>query len=192
MIRVDCPSCQASFTVDKSEAGKKTRCPSCGQRIQVPNPKDQTLASILMPPGALPPDTSPAISPDKTIELTQEWEDAEPERAEEFHVDLIDMLASPLPRKRPRPEAIPSPDETIVPAPRSRRFADEDGSNEKEAPPKPRRREGAIDPNLAWLADFARDSPGYRPCTHRLQLGSAPRSVWRRAWRFWIEKGRLL
>jgi predicted Zn finger-like uncharacterized protein len=36
-IRFACPSCQASYTVDDKNAGKKARCAKCGEPIDIPN-----------------------------------------------------------------------------------------------------------------------------------------------------------
>jgi predicted Zn finger-like uncharacterized protein len=50
MIRFACPSCQAAYSVDDQKAGKKSKCPKCGQRIEVPTPqRDVTSMGILLP-----------------------------------------------------------------------------------------------------------------------------------------------
>src|SRR5687767_5833597 len=37
-IKYNCPRCKAALESPVSEAGIKKPCPSCGQRLQVPNP----------------------------------------------------------------------------------------------------------------------------------------------------------
>lgn len=50
MIRFACPSCQAAYSVDDQKAGKKSKCPKCGQRIEVPTPqREVTSMGILLP-----------------------------------------------------------------------------------------------------------------------------------------------
>jgi hypothetical protein len=38
MIRFACPACQQVFDAPDRGAGRKVSCPSCGQRLQIPNP----------------------------------------------------------------------------------------------------------------------------------------------------------
>ncbi|HZU35413.1 MAG TPA: zinc-ribbon domain-containing protein [Gemmataceae bacterium] len=58
MIRFACPSCQSEYTVPVRNVGKKTVCPKCGQRLQVPVPRrDKTVLGRLV--DQLPPE-SPA------------------------------------------------------------------------------------------------------------------------------------
>ncbi|OAI45068.1 hypothetical protein AYO44_13170 [Planctomycetaceae bacterium SCGC AG-212-F19] len=58
MIRFACPSCQTAFNVDPSKAGLRTKCPKCGQRVAVPQPRDVTLPGILLT-GSPPADDTP-------------------------------------------------------------------------------------------------------------------------------------
>jgi predicted Zn finger-like uncharacterized protein len=62
MIRFACPSCQSAFSVADDKAGLKTKCPQCGQRVEVPNPRNVTMAGGLLPPES-PPVPSPAVAP---------------------------------------------------------------------------------------------------------------------------------
>lgn len=48
MIAFSCPRCNHGVTRHESEAGSKVACPSCGQRLQVPqSPHDKTLLGQL-------------------------------------------------------------------------------------------------------------------------------------------------
>lgn len=54
MISFRCPRCQCQLTRADNEGGWKTSCPSCGQRLQIPQvskSKDQTLLGELQGPG---------------------------------------------------------------------------------------------------------------------------------------------
>jgi ribosomal protein S27E len=42
-----CPTCQARLTVPISSAGNKINCAECGQRLQVPNPRNKTVLGEL-------------------------------------------------------------------------------------------------------------------------------------------------
>jgi predicted Zn finger-like uncharacterized protein len=37
-IRFACPTCNAALSAPDSKAGAQTRCPKCGQTIEVPPP----------------------------------------------------------------------------------------------------------------------------------------------------------
>lgn len=53
-IRVSCPSCSASFKVKDEYAGKRGKCPQCGNPIRIPT-GDGPGDTIKMPPGAFLP-----------------------------------------------------------------------------------------------------------------------------------------
>src|SRR5215218_4585519 len=38
-IRFACPACKTAYTVNDRDAGKKSECKTCGQRLQVPAPQ---------------------------------------------------------------------------------------------------------------------------------------------------------
>jgi len=42
-ISFTCPSCQSQYTVNNDDAGKKSNCKKCGQRLQVPAPPKATI-----------------------------------------------------------------------------------------------------------------------------------------------------
>lgn len=49
-IRFSCPSCKSIFTVSVAEAGTKTECNVCGQRIKIPAPQKQhTVLGEIVP-----------------------------------------------------------------------------------------------------------------------------------------------
>src|SRR5262249_28545151 len=51
VIRCICPRCKSTLEVPERNAGKKGRCPSCGQRLRVPlPPPNKTLLAPLAPP----------------------------------------------------------------------------------------------------------------------------------------------
>src|SRR5262245_14592042 len=54
MISFRCPRCQCQLTRADNESGCETSCPSCGQRLQIPQvskSKDQTLLGEVQGPG---------------------------------------------------------------------------------------------------------------------------------------------
>lgn len=53
-IRVSCHSCSASFKVKDEYAGKRGKCPQCGNPVVVPEGVGPT-GTIKMPPGAFLP-----------------------------------------------------------------------------------------------------------------------------------------
>lgn len=68
-LSLSCPVCKKPFTIDSNFSGQKLACPSCGQRIQVPEvpkPSDKTMLAVENPGFELLPDTPPPfIPPDK-------------------------------------------------------------------------------------------------------------------------------
>lgn len=50
MISFNCPQCARVFTVNDDLAGRMTKCPACGQRLQVPSVISVDLAPSLPPP----------------------------------------------------------------------------------------------------------------------------------------------
>lgn len=46
-IRFACPVCKTSYSVADSDAGKKSDCKSCGQRLQVPTPAAPRMRTVL-------------------------------------------------------------------------------------------------------------------------------------------------
>lgn len=58
-IRFACPVCKTEYTVNDREAGEKSECKVCGQRLEVPKPP-QRLKTIL---GEVIVDESPAPGP---------------------------------------------------------------------------------------------------------------------------------
>lgn len=55
-MRFTCPTCSRSLKCDDAFVGKKTRCPGCGQKIQVPAPPTTINKTIL---GKLETDVEP-------------------------------------------------------------------------------------------------------------------------------------
>jgi hypothetical protein len=64
-IRFACPVCKTGYTVRDQDAGKKSDCKTCGQRLEVPKPRAKTVLGRLEPAdpepdppafGDLPPD----------------------------------------------------------------------------------------------------------------------------------------
>ena len=47
MIDFSCPKCTFALTRHNNEAGSKVSCPSCGQRVQVPRPPQQTDQTVM-------------------------------------------------------------------------------------------------------------------------------------------------
>ncbi len=57
-IRFACPKCKTAYTVNEHNAGKKSDCKVCGQRLQVPAPpRSKTIL------GEVLPSTGPAVAP---------------------------------------------------------------------------------------------------------------------------------
>ncbi len=54
MIRLTCPACKVLLTREDREAGSKFDCPSCGQRLRVPQPVNKTLLGEAVRPGNAP------------------------------------------------------------------------------------------------------------------------------------------
>lgn len=54
MIRFACPACRKELRVADTQAGTKTSCPYCGQRLQVPRPRTQTVLGDLLPDESRP------------------------------------------------------------------------------------------------------------------------------------------
>ncbi|MCI0457633.1 MAG: LITAF-like zinc ribbon domain-containing protein [Gemmataceae bacterium] len=67
MIRYYCPRCHMGLQSGPETAGSKMACPSCGQRLQVPQPPPQppinktVLASTEPPPPPQPPPPMPSM-----------------------------------------------------------------------------------------------------------------------------------
>jgi uncharacterized paraquat-inducible protein A len=48
VIRFACPRCHATYSVPDLQAGKKTTCRGCGQKLKVPGPsRDQAVLGTL-------------------------------------------------------------------------------------------------------------------------------------------------
>src|SRR5947209_1716645 len=69
MIRFACPACKSVFETPDDKAGRKTTCPKCRQRLQVPSPtirppRNKTVLGSLLPPVPGPPPavSAPAVS----------------------------------------------------------------------------------------------------------------------------------
>src|SRR5262245_33664273 len=66
MIRFACPTCQTAMSVPETQAGSKGNCPSCGQRVQVPQPElDRTVVGQLLPANIMA--TRPAPTPSAPV-----------------------------------------------------------------------------------------------------------------------------
>jgi hypothetical protein len=59
VIRFDCPHCRRLSSAQDRQAGKRTRCPGCGQLIIIPSPP----ATAAPPPAPAPPASLPAPAP---------------------------------------------------------------------------------------------------------------------------------
>lgn len=59
-IRFACPMCKTSYSVDDADAGKKSDCKKCGQRLQVPEPPRSRSTTVLGE--SLPPPNPAAMS----------------------------------------------------------------------------------------------------------------------------------
>jgi hypothetical protein len=86
MIASTCPSCQFAITRADKEAGLKIECPSCGQRLKIPQPppppKDRTVLGQIQSPTATQTvlgqlTTQPAAEPEP-IEIVPDQEGIPP------------------------------------------------------------------------------------------------------------------
>lgn len=95
MIRFACPSCQVRLAVDDKKAGLQTRCPKCGQRAEVPNPRKSILPHVLLPqepPVETSPPDAPSSPPAELPERNRPRKQlARPERAAEYESDPVDV-----------------------------------------------------------------------------------------------------
>lgn len=75
-----CASCQARYKFDESKLGDrpraKTKCAKCGGTIEIENPR---LASVTLPPGALPAPAPPAPPPPLSEDKTETTKKVRPE-----------------------------------------------------------------------------------------------------------------
>lgn len=62
-IRFQCPSCSAEITAKPQYAGAKFPCPTCGQRLQVPPPRNRTVLGEPLEPSENPLRLSPRPAP---------------------------------------------------------------------------------------------------------------------------------
>jgi transcription elongation factor Elf1 len=63
-IRFACPKCQTAYTAHDRDAGKKSECKTCGQRLEVPAPlRSKTVLGQILPEtrGPIPVPSSPPI-----------------------------------------------------------------------------------------------------------------------------------
>ncbi|HBO45926.1 MAG TPA: hypothetical protein DD670_18795 [Planctomycetaceae bacterium] len=60
-ISVLCPKCRKKLSAPDAMAGKRAKCPHCGQLMQLPAPRqpDQAGQTSAAPPGAAPPPSGP-------------------------------------------------------------------------------------------------------------------------------------
>jgi V8-like Glu-specific endopeptidase len=70
MIEFACPKCQAVLSAPEGQAGNKTACPKCGQRLLVPKPaENRTMLGKLLPKReAAPAVHGPAPGPQTLVE----------------------------------------------------------------------------------------------------------------------------
>lgn len=74
-IRFACPVCKTSYTVDDADAGKKSDCKKCGQRLQVPVPPTSRSRTVL---GEVMSPEAPALIPPRSSRSEQKPIDEEP------------------------------------------------------------------------------------------------------------------
>src|SRR2546425_657489 len=76
MINFPCPSCGRNYSVKDEYAGKRTKCPKCGQKIRVPTvgqlitPRMQALESF----DDIPPPVLDATKSGREVWELREWE----------------------------------------------------------------------------------------------------------------------
>src|SRR5437016_502389 len=63
MIRFGCPVCKTVLTVSDDKVGKKSKCPGCGQRLQVPAPSEPAVEGERESPFAVSQPEAPAALP---------------------------------------------------------------------------------------------------------------------------------
>lgn len=83
-IRFACPKCHTTYTVRTEDAGKKSDCAKCGQRLQVPTPpakpaRPKTILGDYIPPGS--PVPHPAPVEDEPIKLEPAREGFRPDES---------------------------------------------------------------------------------------------------------------
>lgn len=124
-IAVSCAHCAASFNVKDEHAGKRGKCPKCGNPVVVPAAEGGPADTVKMPPGAFPARPVAAAKPRPV-----EDEDDRPRSKR-----LTDDEDDPPKAKAKRPAVEED-------APRSKRRRDDDAADEK---PKAKRRRGDDD-----------------------------------------------
>src|SRR5258707_2975031 len=106
MISFSCPGCIKKFNVSDDKAGKKSRCPACGQAIVVPTPTPREKSTL----NPLPADRRevPSPGPARTEPATLGNVEAPPLREREVR------LPTPPTRPTSSPEVQPSGEEDAL------------------------------------------------------------------------------
>jgi DNA-directed RNA polymerase subunit RPC12/RpoP len=94
--------CRAALAVARDGVGEKIACPHCGQRLQVPVPRDKTVLGEMLPPevrGAPPAAPAPPRVPGLVVvEVPPHAHHPFPPPRD----DVIDVVAAPETRRRRR------------------------------------------------------------------------------------------
>src|SRR5262249_25472125 len=93
-IRFQCPTCGATVTAPTRKVGKKSSCPRCGQRLQVPPQPNTTVLGRPLPNNAAPLQASepplcviPVLSP--VDEEPEEVRANTPRRSRRVRIALV-------------------------------------------------------------------------------------------------------
>lgn len=169
MIRFKCPKCAASIKVADEFAGKKGKCPSCRNVVEVPKsaaasgvdlvpmneakPRAPKPAAVKPPfPAAIQKKPAPAATsrtppakpgpPPKPKRPAQEVEEVEVVEEVEEEVEVVEEAPRRKPRKRPMDDDddVEEDIEVVEESPRKRkRPRDEEDEDEEERPRRGRR-----------------------------------------------------
>jgi DNA-directed RNA polymerase subunit M/transcription elongation factor TFIIS len=116
VIRFACPTCRSALAVARGKAGEKVACPHCGQRLQVPVPRDKTLLGEMLPPEVSPAGPAPTPPPPPVPRLV-----------------VTELPTSPARPPREEPHE-------VVEAPRPARRRRRDDEDDEDEDGRPRRR----------------------------------------------------
>jgi HJR/Mrr/RecB family endonuclease len=96
-----CPVCKTSYTVIDADAGKKSDCKRCGQRLQVPAPpRAKTILGEIVPPGA--PKPEPLV--------ISHWTKLAPMEPKPVTLETVNPTPEPAKAKAPAPAKARDPE----------------------------------------------------------------------------------